>query len=267
MQLFEKGDYLFPFDLKAGYHHVDIADIHWKYLGFAWAGKYYVFTVLPFGLSSACYVFTKLLRPLVCYWRARGLRIVVYLDDGLCAAAGLDAARLASDLVRSSLSKAGFVAHPTKSVWEPTQCLGWLGFIIDLAVGRIKIPQEKIAVLKRVLEQTKAAAYVPARKVASIVGWIISMGLAIGPVSRFMTRSLYSVLDTRHTWCEPLPLSPEARSELTFWEECLADYDSQPIWHSPSAMRVVYSDASDTGYGGYVVEHGPCAAHGQWTSE
>ena len=31
-------------------------------------------------------------------------------------------------------------------------------------------------------------------------------------------------------------------------------------------MRVVYSDASDTGYGGYVVEHGPCVAYGQWTT-
>jgi hypothetical protein len=30
-------------------------------------------------------------------------------------------------------------------------------------------------------------------------------------------------------------------------------------------VRVVYSDASDTGYGGYVVEHGPCVAYGQWT--
>ena len=32
-------------------------------------------------------------------------------------------------------------------------------------------------------------------------------------------------------------------------------------------MRVVYSDASDTGYEGYVVEHGPCVAYGQWTME
>ena len=32
-------------------------------------------------------------------------------------------------------------------------------------------------------------------------------------------------------------------------------------------MRVVYSDASETGYGGYVVEHGPCVSFGQWTAE
>ncbi len=93
------------------------------------------------------------------------------------------------------------------------------------------------------------------------------MILAIGPVSRFMSRSLYIVLDSRNTWCEYLPLSSEARDELEFWEKCLTNHHSQPICRSPSAMRVVYLDASETGYTGYVVEHGPCVAYGQWTSE
>ncbi len=43
MLLFERGDYMFSFDLKSGYHHVDI---HWKYLGFSWGGKCYVFTTV-----------------------------------------------------------------------------------------------------------------------------------------------------------------------------------------------------------------------------
>ena len=43
--------------------------------------------------------------------------------------------------------------------------------------------------------------------------------------------------------------------------------NSKPIWHSTSAVRVVYSDASEKSYGGYVVEHGPCMAHGQWSAE
>ena len=36
------------------------------------------------------------------------------------------------------------------------------------------------------------------------------------------------------------------------------------IWHSPSAIRVVYSDASNTGYGGYMVEHSCHIAQGLW---
>ncbi len=47
-QLFEKGD---TFDLKSGYHHIDIYREHWGYLGFSWSfqevRKYFV---LPFGL-------------------------------------------------------------------------------------------------------------------------------------------------------------------------------------------------------------------------
>ena len=75
--MFEKDKFLFKFDLKSGYHHVDIYPEHQKYLGFKWDSNghvnYYVFTVLPFGLSTACYLFTKLMRPLVRHWRGRSL--------------------------------------------------------------------------------------------------------------------------------------------------------------------------------------------------
>ena len=47
--------------------------------------NYYVFKVLPFGLSTVCYLFTKLMRPLVRHWRSRGLKSIIYLDDGIIA--------------------------------------------------------------------------------------------------------------------------------------------------------------------------------------
>ena len=47
-----------------------------------------MFTVLPFGLSIACYVFTKLMRRLIRYWWGRGLKAIVYLDDGIIAVKG-----------------------------------------------------------------------------------------------------------------------------------------------------------------------------------
>ena len=137
--MFNRDDYLFKFDLKSGYHHLDIFEPHQNYLGFAWEldGKqsYFVFTVLPFGLSSACYAFTKLLRPLVGYWRGQGIRVVLYLDDGIVAAEGLDNANWASQTVRQDLTKAGLVAYQQKSQWEPVWKLEWLGFQINLSVG------------------------------------------------------------------------------------------------------------------------------------
>ena len=52
-----------------------------------------------------------------------------------------------------------------------------------------------------------------------------------------------------------------ATAELQFRKSSLQGYDSQPIWR---CVRVVYSDASDTGFGGYTVEHAGEVAHGHW---
>ena len=131
MLMFQKGDYLFSFDLKSGYH---IHESHWQYLGFAWDSgngkKYFCFKVLPFGLATACYVFTKLLRPLIKHWRSQGLRAIIYLDDGMVAVQGRDAADAASTRVRNDLGRAGLVENTEKSNWVPAQQLTWLGFVI-----------------------------------------------------------------------------------------------------------------------------------------
>ena len=84
----KKGNYMIKFYLKSGYHHLEINITCQKYLYFAWRvdgiKKYFVFTVLPFGLSSAPYLFTKLRRTIVRYWRSLANSIIVYLDDGWC---------------------------------------------------------------------------------------------------------------------------------------------------------------------------------------
>ena len=86
-KVFEQNFWFFTWDLESGYHHVDIYCDHQKFLGFAWpfSGKirFFTFKVLPFGLSSACFCFTKLLRPLVKRWRSMSHCCFVYLDDGI----------------------------------------------------------------------------------------------------------------------------------------------------------------------------------------
>ena len=83
----DKNDWLVKFDIHSAYHHIEMYPQHTNYLGFSWiwpeGKKYYKFLVLPFGLTSAPYVFTKVTRQLVKLWRHDGLRIVMFLDDGL----------------------------------------------------------------------------------------------------------------------------------------------------------------------------------------
>ena len=82
--------------------------------------------------------------------------------------------------------------------------------MLDLAQGHIEIPPERLSSTKSKLEAVCHLGKIPARKLASIVGRIISMGLAIGPVCRFMTQSMYALLETRQSWGDVLEIGPEA---------------------------------------------------------
>ena len=93
------------------------------------------------------------------------------------------------------------------------------------------------------------ATHLNARFIASLVGKIIAMGLALGPMSRIMTRSFYVLLWSRHAWCEHLEINRGVQWELEFWRSSsyVAQYNAEPIhvWLSPSAVRLVYSIVSD----------------------
>ena len=75
------------------------------------------------------------------------------------------------------------------------------------------------------------------------------MSIALGPVTRLMTRSLYALISKHYFWCHMIAILDEVRAELQFWAEQMEEFNGQDNWHSPSAIRLVYSDASsDTGY-------------------
>ena len=99
---------------------------------------------LPFGFSSALYIFTELLRPLVAYWRLQGIHIVVYLYDGLGEAPSYQVTFDLSTKVKSDLVHSEFVPNSEKSIWVPTLVIDWLGFIIDFFQGLLFIPGKKI---------------------------------------------------------------------------------------------------------------------------
>ena len=112
--------FFFWFDLKSGYHHVDIFPEHRAFLAFSWdfdtgLARYFQFTVLPFSLSSAPFIFTKLLKPLETLWRSHGIPVAIFFDDGVGAGQSVEVANHNSSVVRSDLAHAGFQISHEKS--------------------------------------------------------------------------------------------------------------------------------------------------------
>jgi len=76
-----------------------------------------VFTVLPSGVSSAPYIFTKFLEPRETYWRFNGVNIALFLDDGWLIDSDRDTCAVLATDIWSDLRKSGFITSDENSQW------------------------------------------------------------------------------------------------------------------------------------------------------
>ena len=173
-----------------------------NFLGFSWVlegvAKYFKFTVLPFGLSVGPYIFSKVMRPLVRYWRSKALSIVVYLDDGISAAQSFSKCEEHSLLVRSDLFKSGFVPNKCKCQWVPVQVICWLGIVWDFKNNRMFIPPEKVSRIFCDLSEVMSSRSVPARKLARVTRRIVANFLIMGDVWKLTTKALHRLIECRN---------------------------------------------------------------------
>lgn len=79
-KLVNRNYFINKLDLKDAYYMIPIDKNYKKYLRFLFDGNLYEFNCLPFGLNTALFVFTKLMKPMVGYLRNLGFLSVVYHD-------------------------------------------------------------------------------------------------------------------------------------------------------------------------------------------
>jgi hypothetical protein len=135
-----------------------------------------VFSVLPFGLTSAPFLSTKLMREIVKYWRTLTVSVIIYLDDSWCCH-DKNSCQKISKSIRKDLVSASFIVNDEKSVWEPIQRLEWLVFIWALRQGNIEITETTYLHLRNNLysimqfpDQVLALTYSICIKVANAIG-------------------------------------------------------------------------------------------------
>ena len=269
VKLYKKGDQVVTFDLKSGYHHVDVAQEHWKYLGFQWNGKYFCFCSLPFGLSSAPCLFNKLVRVMVRYWRASGIKCMMFFDDGSAGASSREEAVSVANVLKTTLHKAGWVVNEEKSKLVPSSKPELLGFVLDLEEGKVYVSERRV---KKFIGHLNAMLFKrapTAKECAKLAGFIISMSFALGPVARLRTRGLYDMIFNRISWYRKVEWSECAREEVCFWKSCFDQFHGTLIDGKAGIVAVVetWSDASDLAWGGYVVTCGEVVAKGNWPEE
>ena len=94
-----------------------------------------------------------------------------------------------------------------KSKLAPQKKGKWLGVLIDFEDGNYIIPDDKVEKLKANIASIASKCKPTAREVASIVGQIISMSIALGPITRLRTREMYGLINQRYSWNDRMSLT------------------------------------------------------------
>ena len=264
--LLQRGDGMVKLDLKDAYFAVPIHQEHRKFLRVRWKGKTYQFNCLPFGLSSAPRVFTKIMRPVIAWLRQIGCRMITYIDDNLIMAPTQVEAACLAEIAISLLEALGFVVNYPKSIIQPCQELQFLGFSINSADMNIRVPKEKLKKLHAMVREILEAPTTSGRELAKFVGTASSLSLGIPPAPLFY-RALQQVknsvihaplgLDTQ------IELDASQKEELQWWLNHAHQWNGRSL-APPKDTLWIQTDASKTGWGACCQEG---STGGPWTTE
>ena len=273
--LFERSSFGGTLDLSSAYHHVDMAPDAFPYLGFEWDGRFYCFEVLPFGLSSAPWLFTTVMGHSVRFLRYEGSDLIAYLDDLIFAASTGRAAVESAQRMICILREFGWLIHPTKCVGttEAAQAFVALGTLVDLATQTYTVPPATVArILHGISTLLTGPPSVGVRVVARIKGLLASTWLATGAATRVRTRAMDCVIisragalsrrERRASWNAAVALTADCIAELRWWGDNLHRILSSPIRDTPLGSpfdSTTESDASDTGVGAVTFVDGSSA--------
>ena len=254
------GRWAVKLDLKDAYLHIRLSLEIIKYFGFALGERIFAFLVLPFGLSPAPWIFTRVLKPVKKALRRLGIWITSFLDDFLIVGRSqqecLEHARISIGL----LQRLGFRINWGKSVLVPQQRLEYLGVVLDLEKMTFSLPREKVErVLSLVL--SSEAPFLKRFELESLVGFL-NFATAFLPLGKLWMKPLLAWVNSHSTPLnrqERIPTDEALREALLPWADRAFLESSVPMQLGCPSL-VLMTDASRWGWGGVLAPHQVCGA-------
>ena len=242
-------------DLQHAFRLIPVLPSQRWLLGYQWDGRYFYDVRLPFGLRSACSLFTDLADVLAITTRFHSHHPHVhhYLDDFFfIGPADSDTCERAYSTFLSICERCQVPLSPPKCC-PPSTRMELLGCVVDTASMTISLPQQKLQALIALLRATRTARTVRQRRLLSVVGKLVHATKCI-PAGRSFFRRL---LDTAHTVHRPhhwVTLTRDTKRDLDWWLSVLPSWNGtapliHPAWLPPADLHL-HTDASTVGLGG-----------------
>ena len=244
------GYFMASIDLKDAYWHVPIARSFRPFLAFSTGHSILQFRVLPFGINLAPRVFTKILRPIHSMLAARGVTLLMYLDDWLVYAPSRSQCEA---MVKTTLevgAQVGLAFNLTKSHLTPTQSITWLGMLWESSSSTMALSKDNQERCRKQVSLALQSSSLTRRQWESLMGSLNHASLVV-PLGRLRARRLlhegaktfgHLPRDT------PVAFPGQLRTLLRWWwpKHRLAHTAS---WTNPPPFLTLTTDASNTGWG------------------
>lgn len=263
LKLLDHNYYMATLDLKDAYFCLAVNEHDKKKLRFIWKSQMYQFNVLPFGLCTAPFVFTKLLKPVLKYLRSSGLISVNYLDDFISIGQSYTECAYNIETTMNVLQSLGFIINREKSVITPNTECKFLGFIFNSEDMTLCLPQEK---KQRIIDKTVELLRTKKctiRYFAKFIGILTSSCPAVRygwMYTKVFEREKFLALGNSDNYNRKMVIAESVREDLRWWQLNIKN-SCCPIRGNDYHLEI-YSDASTSGWG---VACGDQSSHGNWT--
>ena len=243
-------------DLDNAYYSVIMAPEFHKYLAFSLGHRVFVFQVLPFGLATAPWAFTRVLRPIKKQLHLEGICMSHYLDDFIVLAFSQVLAVSHTRRTTEFLQSMGFTINWRKSALLPCQRLTFLGVCLDLKQMQLSLPPEKASRILEICKSLPTRQQASRRELEAIAGFLnfassyVPLGrLYLLPFLKWMNK--HTLVSTRDI---PVPVDQELLRTLQPWDN--PDLLQAPVpMHVDRPDLVVMTDASEWGWCGILLPH------------
>lgn len=266
IKLIRPDYYMTTIDLKDAYWLIPIHEKFKKFLRFRVGKNLYQFECIPFGLSIAPYIFTKLIKPIVTFLRSQNIMVVAYLDDFIIISPTKSLCFEHTQVTTELLTSLGFIINLEKSRLKPSKICRYLGFIFNTEEMSLGVPSDKRVKIYDFIQRIKQMRSCRIRQFAKFIGLLISVCPAI-KYSKLYTKGFerekfLALRKCNQNYNKRMYLSENIKGDLDWW--------AQKILHDTNTIRddkftlEMYTDASTTGWGVY---SNNITTYGWWSNE
>ena len=268
--ILQVGDHFFTTDLTMAYNTIPMHQSSKKYLRFWWKNKPWQFKALPFGLTTAPWIFSLVMSDMAKYLHKHSIVCIFYLDDLLFKNQNFTILLSNQPSILYFIQALGWLINFPKSHLDIVQRGIYVGTDFNLVEGLVYPPLDRWLKLQQKLHFFLNIQTATAHQWSSLLGTITScQDLTL--LGRLKARDLQIHLNkfwkNRQDTKVVIPVTSDIHHSLLWWTEEANVMHGAPLRPPPPTIEI-WTDSSRTGFGGHLLDRSTGETRefsGQWS--